>query len=81
MGSSAGQHRGRLLGVRSASDAKRVVGLRQAELAEEDTGQRFVVVLPGVDEDLLVPRPQFRRERRGLDELGSRPDHADGSAP
>ena len=38
----------------AAADAQRVVGPRQPELREEGAGHRLVVVLAGVDEDLVV---------------------------
>ena len=39
-----------LLRMRAGADAEEVVGLRQAELVEEDVGHVGVVVLAGMDE-------------------------------
>ena len=66
-----------LVGAAAAADPEAVVGPRQAELREEDAGHRLVVVLAGVDEDLVVARPQHRLQRGGLDELRPRPDDGD----
>ena len=47
-----------------------VAGLGEAELGEEDLGQLRVVVLAGVEDDLVdARRPQREGERSRLDEL------------
>ena len=47
-----------------------VARLRQAELPDEDLRKRVVVVLPGVDDDLVDPdQAEPDRERRTLHEL------------
>ena len=56
----AGQHRAGLLGVAAAADAQAVVGCRQAEFDEEVAGKGRVVVLAGIDQDLVMGRPQDR---------------------
>ena len=82
-----GSARGRSASARSARPASRRrrpgswSGAAQAELAEEGAGHRVVVVLAGVDEDLLVSRPEHRLQRGGLDQLGPRPDDADDPHP
>ena len=58
------EHPARLLAAAAAADPEAVVGPRQAELGEERAGHRLVVVLAGVDEDLVVARPQRRLQRR-----------------
>ena len=60
-----GEHARGLRGVRAAADAEQVLGRRQLELVEEDLRQLGVVVLAGVDGDLLVrARAGGRRRRR-----------------
>jgi hypothetical protein len=51
------------------------VGCRQSQLLEEDRRELLVVVLPGVDQDLLVACAQRAADRRGLDELRPVADH------
>jgi hypothetical protein len=51
-----------------------MIGCRKVEFIEEDLGQAEVLVLPGMDEDLLGPITQQERERRELDELRSGAD-------
>ncbi len=60
-----------------AADPEAVVRSGEAELREERAGHRLVVVLAGVDEDLVVPCPQDGQEGGRLDELRARPDDAD----
>ena len=69
------QHPARLLGAGPTADAQRHVRRPQPELAKEAAGHRLVPVLPGVDEDLVVPLAQRRLEGRGLDELRPGADH------
>jgi len=76
-GLDGGQHPSRLLRLAAPADPERVVRPWQAELREERPGHGLVVMLAGVDEDLVVATPQRREERRGLDQLGTRPDDAD----
>ena len=45
------------------------LGARDAELGDEDRRQLVVVVLAGVDEQLVVLGAQQARDRRRLDEL------------
>ena len=69
--------RGRLLRVRAGADAERVVGLADAELLEEDLGQLPVVVLAGMDEDVLelvAAALQLRGDRRDLHHVRPRAD-------
>ena len=73
------QHAGRLRRVAPARDLQLAVRARQAELAEEHPRQRVVVVLAGVDQQLLVLGAQRTRYRRGLHELGPVAD--DGHDP
>ena len=67
-----GDHdRGRLGGMRPGPDAEVEVRPRQVEVAEEDRGQRVVVVLAGVDEALVDAAGGERADdRRGLHEVG-----------
>ena len=69
--------RSRLLGMRPRAHSERVVGLADSELLEEDLGHLAVVVLAGVDEDVLelVAAPlQLRRDRRDLHHVRPRAD-------
>ena len=64
-------HRGDHLLVRQPADPEAVRGLRELELLEENLRQLGVVVLPGVERDLVdSPLSERDREGRGLDELG-----------
>ena len=49
------QHPAGLLGAGPTADPQRHVRRPQPELAEEAAGHRLVPVLPGIDEDLVVP--------------------------
>ena len=71
-----GQHARGLGGVRAPGDAQLTLRPRHAELAEEDLRQLVVVMLAGMDQDLLVLGPHRRGDRGGLDEL--RPVADDG---
>ena len=75
----ADEHRSGLLGVRASADAEHMVGRWEPEFAVEAAGQVIVVVLAGVDEDLLVARAQHGRQFGGLDQLRPRADNADNS--
>ncbi len=69
-------HRGDHLLVRQPADAEAVGGLRELELLEENLRQLGVVVLPGVERDLVdSPLPEGDREGRRLDELGAVSHH------
>jgi len=50
-------------------DLQLALGRRDAQLLEEDAAELVVVVLPGVDEQLLVGFPQFAGNRGRLHEL------------
>jgi hypothetical protein len=67
-----------LLRMTSRSDAQIDVGLRDREVAKECARQSLVVVLAGVDDDLLDPgdlasramyRCEFRKVRPGADDV------------
>ena len=76
----AGEHPGGLLGMRARSSLQAVGGRREAELVEEDLRELGVVVLPGVDDNLLETALAERdRERSRLDELRAVAD--DGEDP
>jgi hypothetical protein len=62
-------------GVAARPGRELVVGRRHVELLEEDLGEPAVVVLAGVDEDLLVALAQVARHRGRLHELGPVADH------
>src|SRR5690348_13247376 len=63
---------GRLLGMRSRTDAEEDVGLRQAELLEEDVGHLRVVVLARMDEeDVDAASLKCAEHRRGFHEVGA----------
>ena len=63
-GSMPLHHARRLRRVRAGADAEQVVGLRHAELLEEDLRHRRVVVLPGVDEHVRAVRVGAAAARR-----------------
>ena len=63
------EHAARLLGVRAAAERQLDLGRRHVELAHEDRRELVVVVLAGVDEQLVVGGAQRPRDGRGLDEL------------
>ena len=63
--------------VRPGADAQFVVRPRDVQFVEEQVGHLAVVVLAGVDEDLLVLTGQGLADRRGLDELRPRADDGD----
>ena len=65
--------------MRAAADAEAVIRRRQAELPVEAARQLVIVVLAGVDQDLVVARPQDRRQGRGLDQLRPRPNDTEDS--
>ena len=67
--------------MRAAACPERVVRPREPELREEQAGHRFVPVLAGVHEDLVMAGPKGGLQRGGLDELGSRPYDADDLHP
>ena len=75
------QHARRLAAVAARADAEIEVGLRDAELGEEDVGHRRVVVLAGVHDEVLDARAAGVRggdraaDRRELHELRARADH------
>ena len=71
------EHPRGLLGVRPAVDAQLQLRARDAELAHEDRRKLVVVVLAGVDEQLVVALAQQARHRRRLDELRAVPDDRD----
>ena len=71
------EHSAGLVAVAAATDPERVVRPGQAQLTEEAAGHRLVVVLAGVDEDLVVVAAQDRLQRGRLYELRSRADDAD----
>jgi len=70
------EHPRRLRRVAAAGDVQLDVRSGEAELLEEDARKRVVVVLAGVDEDLLVAGAQRSGDRGGLHEL--RPVADDG---
>jgi hypothetical protein len=72
----AEHHRRGLGRVAAAADAEIPIGLRQAQLVEEDPRQGVVVVLAGVDEPLRDAAPVRQRghHRRRLDEVRASPD-------
>jgi hypothetical protein len=75
-------HARRLNGVTPGSDAEHVVRRGDAELLEEDVRHHPVVVLTGVDEEMLSVRKALAElcdYRRRLDEVRSRPDHGESS--
>src|SRR5262249_12091667 len=72
------EHAGGLDGVTGGPDAEVDVGRRQAELPEEDVGHQVVVVLAGVDEDLIMPAAQGAAEQGRLDALGPAANDGDG---
>jgi hypothetical protein len=69
-----GEHPRRLIGVRAAVDAELALGPRHAELVDEDRRELVVVVLAGVDEQLVVLGAQQARDGGRLDELRAVPD-------
>ncbi len=73
------EHRPGLGAVPPGADAQVVVGGGDAELVEEDVGHGRIVVLAGVDEDVLVAArgPQGPANGRRLDKLGTGPHHRD----
>jgi hypothetical protein len=71
------QHARGLLGVGPAVDAELALGARHAELLDEHGAELVVVVLAGVDEQLLVLGPEQARHGGGLDELRPVPDDRD----
>ena len=71
------QHGSGLRSVSSASDTEVVVGQRDSQLLEEDIGHFGVVVLTGVNQDLLVPGAECEAERRRLYELRAGTDYSD----
>jgi len=69
-----------LLPARSRPDSEMVIGVGQAEGAEEGLGKERIVVLPGVDELAPHATPGKRAEHRGgLDEV--RPGAGDEAQP
>ena len=70
-GSQRAQHARGLLGVRAVADPQFAIGSRQSQLAEEHVGERVVVVLSGVNEQLLMGGAQRLGHGGGLDELGA----------
>jgi hypothetical protein len=72
-----GHHPAGLRDVRAVAEAEVEVGGRNPELVEEDLRQLVVVVLAGVDQDLVVGRPQPVRHGRCLDELRPVSDDCD----
>src|SRR5438445_596657 len=69
-------HLGGLAGVTRAADAQVVIRPRHVEDLEEHIGHVLVVVLPGVDEDLLVVLADLAADRGRFDELRAGPDDA-----
>ena len=65
-----------LAGVTAASNSEVVVRPRHVEDLEEHVGHVLVVMLPGVDQDLLVVLANLPAHRRGLDELRACADDA-----
>lgn len=68
------EHPAGLDAVAPRTDIEVVVGYWDPEVPEEDLGEPVVVVLAGVDEDLLVHLPELPRDGSALDELGPGPD-------
>src|ERR1700751_710540 len=63
-------------GVRTGADSQVDVGFWQGELDEEDFGHLLVVVLPGVDDPLLVAECRERPDHRSrLDEVRPGPEY------
>ena len=58
-------------------DSEVVVGERQAQVGDQQVRHSRVVMLPGVDEDLVDAACERQRERPGLDDVGPRPDDRD----
>jgi hypothetical protein len=52
-----------------------IVWLGESQLLEEDRGHPGVIVLPGMDQHLLVPTPQLPAQWAGFDELRARADN------
>ena len=71
------EHGGGLGRVRPTAQAQLDLRPGNVELAHEDARQLVVVVLAGVDEQLVVLLPQMYRDSRRLDELRPVPDHRD----
>ena len=74
------QHARDLLRVASRPDPQQVVGLRHAELLEEDLGHQPVVVLAGVDDrggPVGKALPQRRDHRRHLDQVRPGSDYVE----
>ena len=67
----------RLGGVRAAAGVELAVGRRDAQLLEEDPRELVVVVLAGVDDQLVHPLPEQPRDRGRLHELGAVADYSD----
>ena len=72
-----GEHARGLLRVRAAVDPELTLRPRDAELLDEHGAELVVVVLAGVDEQLVVLGAQRARDRRRLDELRPVPDDGD----
>jgi hypothetical protein len=71
-----------LLGVRAGSHAQDVIGLRHAELLQEDLGHQAVVVLPGVHgrrSPAGKSASQLPDDGSHLDHVGTRTDDAHNS--
>ena len=66
-----GKHPRRLRSIGTAADPEVAVRRGNAQFGEEDGGERVVVVLPSVDQDLFVLAPKHGRDCRRLDELGA----------
>ena len=64
-----GQHARRLLGVRPGARLQAVPRRVEPELVEEDLREPGIVVLAGVQHDLLGASREGQRDRSGLDEL------------
>src|SRR5690348_8382547 len=71
------EHRGRLRTVRSRADAEIYVGCRQSQLREEQFRHRLVVMLAGVDQELVMAIPHRARDWPGLDELRPGAEHGE----
>ena len=73
------EHAGGLRDGLPEPHAQLAIGRRNTELVEEDPRELVVVVLPGVDEQLLVALAQPARYRCGLYELRPITDDRDDS--
>ena len=74
------EHRPGLGAVPARAHTQVDIGRRDPQVGEEDVGEHRVVVLPGVDDDVLHPGSSHGVGDRGeLDELGPGPDDGDNA--